>query len=240
MTSEHEIPQPMKKEPTAGHPGTYVDTPGGILTVQGTVFRTREADLRAFAAPVLARVSLADLLADAERWLQLPRWLALWLLPPLLWVLAPWQAAGLTVLAYQVVMLLSPAWVSLVVLRALRLFESVSLQAAWYVLVLSALAMNGHTGAAGVGLAGFVVFRLDVPGRVLHPISRKVLGRLYPLPRADQVLRALIVRLALRHRLSLPLLDRMGAEILASLPGRTRRSAAARSTTKKRQQSGAP
>jgi hypothetical protein len=71
--------------------------------------------------------------------------------------------------------------------------------------------------AVGVGLGGFVLLRWGVlewaSGYLIRPLRRA----LYPLPVADQVLRGLIVRVALKHRLSLPQVDDITEDILENL-----------------------
>ncbi|GIV62248.1 hypothetical protein GQ464_017935 [Rhodocaloribacter litoris] len=203
---------------------TYVDTPKGIFTASGVWFRTREADLVSYAGPVLRRVPLPGLLARAEAWLRSPETLVLWCLPVLLWWVPPVPAVTGALGLYLGWSLLSPAWVSPGLDRLVRLLSRVEVQAIYYVVWLSGMALSGRQAALWTGVAGFVVIRWGGLARVLGPVIDRLHRRLYPLPRADQVLRALIVRLALKHRLSLPELDQMEARILKTWSKRTSKS----------------
>jgi hypothetical protein len=82
-------------------------------------------------------------------------------------------------------------------------------QGLFYVLVLSVLAAQDQIAAVLVGLAGFLLLRWGLVGRVLRLPLRAVLRRLYALPPQDQVLRAFILRAGLRHGVALPQLDRI-------------------------------
>jgi hypothetical protein len=192
----------------------FIDTPHGLFTASGTWFHATEASLRDYAEPVVEAVGLAQLVAWAERWLAVPTSLALWTLPPLLW-LVPWWAAALGTLGvYAAAFVLTPAAPTRTGLRVARVLNATAAQAVVYVAVLSALGMAEQHLAVAAGLAGFALLRWGVVTRLLAPVLRPVLRALYPLPRADQVLRALIVRIAHNRRLPLPALDALRDEMI--------------------------
>lgn len=71
-------------------------------------------------------------------------------------------------------------------------------------IVLTLLGWGGQTPAVICGLAGFISLRFGLIDLLLKPILAPALTKLYQLPIPDQVLRALIVRAALRHNVDLP------------------------------------
>lgn len=207
----------MKSTSTA----TYIDTPYGILTASGRRYHVTEEDVEDYAGPVLEHVSLEQLLQWADVWLGSATTIALWALPLLLWGVSPTWGGASAVGLYVVWRAASPALPSLMGVRVLSWLDHVLVQGLYYVLVLSALAAAQQYLAVGIGLAGFVLLRWGLVqwafGYLLNPLSRV----LYPLPVADQVLRGLIVRVALKHRLSLPHLDEITRDILKNWGARS-------------------
>lgn len=196
-----------------GHRATdgayYVDTPAGLFTAAGIWFNTTEQALHAYAGPVLAREPLEGLLRRAEVWLRSPQTLALWALPLFLLQLPPAGAALAALAAYVGWALAGPGLVNRPLASVLRRLDSVLLQALFYVFMMSLLAAREAYPAVWVGLAGFILLRWGLVERLTRPVVTWLGRRLYPLPIADQVLRATIVRAALHHGASLPELDRM-------------------------------
>lgn len=207
---------------TALHSAEYVDTPRGIFTAAGVWFHTREASLRRWAGDVLAREPLPALLAQAERWLRSPQTLALWVLPASLFVLMPLPAALAAFVVYVGWAVLGPAFVSRALGGLLRVLDLVLVQALYYVFMLSVLAAQERFAALAVGLAGFVLLRWGAVAWATRPLTAPLQRTLYRLPVPDRVLRALIVRAALAHRVTLPEFERIEKEILDNLPGRKR------------------
>ena len=196
---------------------TFVDTPEGIFTDSGLWFRTREAWLEDYAGAVFDREPLARLLAHAEVWLRSAQTLTLWLLPFFLMVISPLQAALAALVVYVGWRSLGPSFVSRALLHVFRLLDVVLLQAFYYVLILSALAAQEHFVALGVGLGGFILLRWGLVRLATRPIVEWIWGTLYRMPVPDHVLRALIVRAALKHRISIPEFDRIEQEIIKNL-----------------------
>ncbi|NNF57471.1 MAG: hypothetical protein HKN04_04450 [Rhodothermaceae bacterium] len=181
----------------------YLDTPTGIVTTAGTRFRTTEGLLHEFAGPVFAQEPLERLIRHAEAWLRGGVALALCvLLLGVLWVPA-WLAGLLAVLTYTVWEGVAPSAPSVAGARLLRVVEHPLVQGVPYVIVLSLLGMAGRIDAVVVGLLGFVGFRLGAIQALLRPLLDPLRARLFPLPVPDQVLRAFIVRAALRHGVAL-------------------------------------
>lgn len=188
---------------------TYVDTPRGIFTADGVWFRTTEKQLQEYAGPVLHHVSVQELVTEAGAWLQASRTLTLWVLPVLLFVLPPLPAALAALALYLAARLLLPGMVLRPLVHLVQHLQTVQVQAAYYVVTLSVLGMSGQTMAVVAGLAGFVLLRWGVLAYASRPVVDPLHRRLYGLPAPDQVLRALIVRVALHHDVDLPHLDEL-------------------------------
>jgi hypothetical protein len=204
-------------EPSSSPP--YVDTPYGILTEGGRWYHVTEEEVQEYAGAVLDHVPLEQLLQWADTWVDSARTIVLWSLPLLLWGLPTgWALAGALGL-FVGWALLSPSLPSLLAVRAVSILEHVLAQGLFYVLTMSAFAGAERYTAVGVGLVGFVLLRWGVlewaAGYAIRPLRRV----LYPLPVADQVLRGLIVRVALKYRLSVPQVDDITKDILDNLHG---------------------
>ncbi|MCS7082020.1 MAG: hypothetical protein N2561_00125 [Bacteroidetes bacterium] len=195
-------------------PTTYVSTPGGILTAEGVWFYANEEALRAYAGPVLERVPLEQVLAEASTWYRSGWALGIVLLPLLLWKL-PWWVATLTTLGLYVLWeLLKPAWYSEALARVFYHLQQLWLQFLLYLIVLSVLLMTQQWASAATGLAGFVLFRYGI----IDWLARHLLGPLklgwYHLPEADAILRGRLLRYAIRLDVALPHLEEMRQRIL--------------------------
>ena len=187
----------------------FVDTPKGIFTASGLWFATTQKALEAYAGPVLERESLPRLLGRAEIWLRSSQVVTLWALPVLLLLVPPSAAALSALTLYIGWRSLGPSFVSEAAANVLRLLDVVFAQGLYYVFMLSLLAARGQMTAMWIGLAGFMLLRWGVLAKLSAPIVGMIWKSLYALPVPDQVLRAFIIRTALKHRLSLPQLDRL-------------------------------
>lgn len=193
---------------------TYVDTPHGIFTDAGIWFHVTEQQLRDYAEPVLEQVGIDKLLDWAGVWIRSPQVLTVWLLPILLWMFHP-VVAGLGALGFYVGWkVLSPSVISTIALRVFNWLDVVVVQGLFYVLMMSIFAAQEQFAALAVGLIGFVVLRWGLLERAVKPLLRPLLQSIYPLPYPDQVLRALITRVAVNHRLSLPQIDDMQQKMI--------------------------
>ena len=204
-----------------GNAPTYVDTPYGMMTAAGRWYHIPEADLREYAGAVLDHVSLDRLMQWADAWMDSPRTVTLWLLPVLLWGLPIGWAVATAVGLYVGWALASPALPSVGAVRAASGLSHAIVQGGYYVVVLSYFASMEQFAAVGTGLAAFVLFRWGIVGWVLGGAVRPLRRRLYPLPVTDQVLRGLIVRAALKYRVSVPQVDAITSDILENWGNRT-------------------
>ena len=210
---------------------TYVSTPHGLFTTAGHWYHIPESEARAYAGAVLDHVSLDALVRWADAWVESPRTVALWALPALLWGLPVGWAVTATVGLYVAWALLSPSMPAIAAVRVVTVLNSAALQGLFYMGTLSALAVTGHFPATGVGLGAFILFRWGVIDWGAQTGLRPFQRQLYPLPIPDQVLRGLIVRAALKYRVSVPQVDTMTTDILANWGARTKASADPASST---------
>ena len=195
----------------------YVDTPYGILTEGGRWYHVTEQEVQDYAGAVLDHVSLEQLLRWADTWTDSAKAITLWGLPLLLWGLPVGWAVGGAIVLFVGWALLSPALPSLLAVRVVTVLDHVLAQSLYYVLTMSFFAAAEQYAAVGVGLGGFVLLRWGVLEWMSGYLIRPLQQALYPLPVADQVLRGLIVRVALKHRLSLPHVDDITEDILENL-----------------------
>ena len=193
---------------------SFVDLPNGIFTLDGVWFHTRLQDLETFAGPVLDKVPLKRLLRDAGGWLKSPMAVSLWaMLAALMFKsLGVAFAAGLT--AFVGWTLLSPGLVFRPLVAVHRLFGHPLVVGMAYVLGLSWLSSGGDIASVVVGLVWFVGLRWGLLSRVLEPALEPILNRMYKLQPSDQILRSLIIRHALAHRISIGDLDDMERRML--------------------------
>ena len=191
----------------------YVDTPAGLLSADGTHYRTTEPLLREYAGPVVEAVGLGTLLQRAGVWLRSPQTITTLLLPILLFALPWWGAVAVALLVYALWSAAAPGLVAPGFIGTLKVLEHPVVQGLLYVGVLSAFASSGNLAAMWTGVAGFVALRLGLVAAVLGPVIRPIQQTLHPLPPADQTLRALIVREALLRGVSLPGIDAIEAKV---------------------------
>lgn len=200
--------------PTDNGPSSYVNTPNGLVSGRGRWYHIPEEELRAYAEEVLDHVSLDQLVRWADAWIGSSRTVALWMLPVFLWILPGVWAIAATLGLHVGWALLSPAAPTLFGAWLALGLENVFLQGGYYVLALSIFAGMEEFGAVGIGLVAFALFRWGVVGWVVQAGAHPVRRWLYPLPVTDQVLRGLIVRAALKYRVSVPQVDALTQDIL--------------------------
>ena len=182
----------------------YVDTPAGIVSADGTRFRTTEPLLREYAGGVVDAVGLDVLVRQTGVWLRSPQTLAVWVLPALLAVVPWWFALALALALYASWTVAAPGLALPGLARVAAVLEHPVLQGLVYVGALSAFAAAGAFAAVWTGVAGFVALRLGLVGAGVRPALASVLDALYPLPPADQTLRAFLIREGLRRGVTLP------------------------------------
>ncbi|NNE69909.1 MAG: hypothetical protein HKN29_06040 [Rhodothermales bacterium] len=195
-------------------PPAFVDLPNGIFTLQGVWFHTRVEDLRQFCGDLLKHVSLEKLLADAAAWLRSPATFALWVFLLGVMLRSPVTAVVAGVTGYIGWGVLSPGLVLRPLVALARVLQHPIVVGAAYVLGLSWLSSGGQTVGVVAGLLWFILVRWGVVEKILSPAVSHLRKRLYRLPAPDQILRGLIIRHALAHRVSVGDLDAMERRIL--------------------------
>lgn len=192
----------------------YVDTPYGIMTAAGRWYHVTEQEVRDYAGEVLEYVSLEQLLEWADDWAGSARTVVLWVFPLLLWIAPVGWAVGGALALYVAWALASPALPSLLVVRTVSALDRVLVQGVYYVVTMSGLAAARLHWAVGAGLLGFVLLRWGVLEWAVGYVIRPLRQQLYPLPVGDQILRGLIIRIALKYRLSVPQVNEITRDIL--------------------------
>lgn len=202
------------KAPAADKNATFIETPGGVFTASGHWFHTNEETLKGYAGPVLERVPFQRLLEIAEIWLRSPATIVLWGTPALLWKLGVWPTLGIGLVLYFVLSLWTPVLINMTITPVLKVMDNVLAQALLYIVVMSWFAMNEQFWLMGAGLAVFILMRWGIVAKLFGQWLEKVRTRMYAVPFADQVLKSVIVRSAMKHRVSLPELDKIERFIL--------------------------
>lgn len=182
----------------------YLDTPRGIVTPAGTTFQTTERLLDDFAGGVFQYEPLASFVLQAETWLRSPATLLLVLLPLLSFGVPIWLAVVLSVSVCVGWAVLSPSFPSKPLASIFSVLEKPLLLALYYIVSMTLFGWAGETATVIVGLTVFVSVRLGAVQALLKGIAAPMQSKMYAAPIADQILRALIVRSALRHNVPLP------------------------------------
>lgn len=181
----------------------YVDTPKGIFTESGYWYRTRESMLEDYAREVFEHEPIGRLLSKSDSWLRSPETLTLWAIPVLLLTVAPLQAIIAALGFYLVWKTVSPAIVSRIALPAVRMLETVLLQALLYLWAMVSVARSEQYLALVIGLGGFIFLRWGILSYLMRPVVKWLWQSMYRMPVADHVLRAFIIRAALHHGITL-------------------------------------
>lgn len=185
----------------------FVDTPGGMVSAGGVLYRTSEAELENYAGPVLEQTPLSVLVRHADAWLESEIPVVLFTLLLLLAITSWPIAAGFSLLLYVGWRLASPSFPVMAGMRLVHVLSHPFVQGGASILVLSALAAQGRVVSTLVGLLFFVMLRFRLLRRLTDPLVHPAWERLYPLPIPDQVLRSLMIREALRRGVRLPEMD---------------------------------
>lgn len=183
---------------------SYFELRSGIVGADGVRFSTTEKLLREYAGPVLDAAGLGTLIRQAEVWVGSGVAVGIVSLAGFL-VFAPWWLALIASLAvYAGWSLIAPGLATPRWVRVLSLAEMPLVQALVFVAALSYAASQGNVSAVWAGLVGFVAFRLGAVRILFEPLLKPAFASLYPLGTADQTLRSLIFRWAIRLGVSLP------------------------------------
>lgn len=194
---------------------SFVDTPRGIFTAAGVWFRTTQVELERYAGAVLEHEPIERLIQRTEVWLRSAQTLTLWMFPAFLALIAPVPAALAALTVYVAWRSLGPSLVSRAFERVLRVLDRVWLQGAYYVAILSTFAATERVALVWVGLIGFILLRWGVVEKVTDLLVRLIWTTMYRMPIPDQILRAFILRAAMKHHVSLPQLDELERRIVA-------------------------
>ncbi len=181
----------------------YHSTPQGILTESGIWYRTTIDLLNEYAGALFEREPLELHLARSDIWIRSPHTLSIWILAFGIMVYQPWKLAIAIPVFFLVWQILSPALVTRRMSFLLRVLDAVLLQAILYAGTMSVLAMSGQYGAVAVGIGGFVCFRWGILTHLTRPIVVRCWKAMYKLPVPDHILRAFMIRSALKCGINL-------------------------------------
>lgn len=193
---------------------SFVDTPSGIFTAAGVWFRTTQEELERYAAGVLEHESIERLIEQSEVWLRSAQTLTVWCFPLFLLAAEPLPAALAALTVFVGWRSLGPSLVSRTFERVLAVLDLVWLQGVFYVGILSYFAAAEYFTAVWAGLAGFILLRWGIVEKVTDLLVRLIWSTLYQMPVADQILRAFIIRAAMKYRVSLPQLDQLERRVV--------------------------
>jgi len=191
------MPGPKRIDPV------FLETPRGLLTPAGTLFRTSRQRLDENYEKVLASTELEDLVYRAELWLESHRTVAVWLVPIMLLKAPVVWTFTIGVIVFLVRRMGAPSLGNHTLARAFEWLGWVPLQMLCYVIVLSSFGAGGDYERFLVGLFWFVLIRWRVLDFISRPLTNKLAGWWYPLPLPDQMLRAVIISEAIRQRVPL-------------------------------------
>ena len=180
----------------------FVELPTGIFTASGIWFHTTEADIREFAGGVLDTISLSRLLDQAIIWTRSPDGVAAAVFLAVLFQAGPVIALIAGVLTHYLWYVFLPVLVSVAATPLMRLLSSVIFQGLLYIVVLSYLGNMGFGLWAVVGLVWFLLLRFGLVARSVQAVASRI-GEA-GLPKADAVLKTLIVRHAIAGMITIP------------------------------------
>jgi len=137
----------------------FPEIPGTLYTVQGNTYHIDRKGVEQVAPGLLEKMSLSQILYDADALIQAPAYLTYYTLLIGLWISVEWGLIG-SALVYMLAYWLWP-WFSLGALPAF--FREISRESVVFVasaLLLSLHGMYGTEAAMWIGLVGFVVLRV--------------------------------------------------------------------------------
>ena len=193
----------MRKFESLKESAGWVELPAGIFTADGVWFHTSESALREFAGEVVERIGMGNLLMTAGAWLRSADTIGALSLVFFLLVVHPVVAVLLAFAIYVTWDALSPSFAFIPLVRAVRALSGAALQGVLFVAVLSWLGMNDQLLGAILGLIGFVLLRWGVARSAVTRLEDRYAGG-DMIPKADRVLRGLLIRYALAMGITLP------------------------------------
>jgi hypothetical protein len=189
--------RPKRTEPV------FLETPRGLLTPEGTWFRTSVQQLTGSYPEVLARSNIDDLIHRSEVWLHSHRSIALLVVALLLFLLPPGWAVAIGCVVFLGWLLIAPSLGNRVLANLFEWLGWAPVQVFIYVVILSVFGASDRYAELLFGVAWFVAIRWRLLDLISRPVANRLFARLYSLPVPDQMLRAVIFSEAIR--LGIPL-----------------------------------
>ena len=199
----------------------YHDTPQGILTESGIWYRTTVDLLNDYAGELFQWEPLEVHLARSDIWIRSPHTLSIWLLAFGVLFYNPWQLVIAVPVFFLIWQIIGPALLSRRILSLVRILDAVFLQALLYSVIMSILAIRGEFLEVGVGIIGFIIFRWGILTYVTRPLVLPCWRKMYKLPVPDHILRACLIRSALRNGITLAGFEKIERSIIQGMLKRT-------------------
>ncbi len=192
---------------------SFVETPIGIFTASGIWFHLTGRHLDRIAPGILQKEPLEDILDHAQPWVRSSEVVAIWALI----VLVPWAGAGV---AAGVALALFTLWYfnrgALAHPAATWLIRFISNDFLVHILAVASLSWTGMRGDGAdaiIGMAVFLLFRFGW----LRTLLDKYLAAAGKPPMNDRILQMVVIRLALRHDLTVPGLATMRQDLMDAI-----------------------
>jgi len=185
---------------------SFVDTPRGIFAANGLWFRTTLNSLEEFAGEVLEKEPVEALIEKSAVIYRSPRTVGLWTLIISLLLVSPPISVAISIASYFIWSFVRKSVGGNGIYQILNVLENVGLQVLAFAAALIWLAMWPDIAKVVVGLVGFIVYRWNILDMVFRPLIE---GSNNKAGVPDQILKAVIVRSAIKHRISLDYLKKM-------------------------------
>lgn len=185
---------------------SFVDTPRGIFAANGLWFRTTLESLREFAGEVLEKEPVEMLIEKSAVIYRSARSVGLWALIVSLVAAPPWIAIIVSLLTYVSWSFVRKSVGGHGIFQVLKILENVGVQLVVFAAALIWLAMWPDIAKVVVGLLGFILYRWNIVDMLLKPLVERS-DKIPSVP--DQILKAVIVQSAIKHRISLDYLKKM-------------------------------
>lgn len=206
----------LKKQNKSPREFPYLDTPAGIITPKGHVFKTTEELLKKHAAPLFETYTVGSMLEKAVTWIESTDGVGI-VLSLIFLLLFPWPIAVMLTLTMAFVWHVGKT--SLAGPGLNGLIKILQYDIAQFLIAVAPLSWFGMAGMYGhlvAGIALFIVFKFG--------LIRSLAGKIRPDETQsgkpglnDKVLNMLITRYSIREGITLPNIRQMEYDILNAM-----------------------
>ena len=185
----------------------FIETGMGIVTRTGDWFHTTSEQINAFAPGLLDKVPLEKLVKEAEAWVRSASSLSMILLYVLLFFINPLLGAGIALVFHWFWYHYKSGFVIRGAGPFLRFINSDAFLFMVAFFSLTALGMQGHYGAAGIGIVFFFLMKPGLLRKGWEKFNKSKNGG--GLTLNDRVLKMVIVKYAMYENVSPSSIERM-------------------------------